>query len=327
VGRLDHYLVTRNYGGHSPDEAGQRLSNLESVHGTLAVLRNVAGQSWYLLVASLGIGLWAALAIDRQSLRRLTRTGLSTPKLVLGMLVVALAGLVALSALSFGDVERADMLIYGRYTEVLIPPLLAIALTQLPSLGKPRMSLALGVIGAVTLLVAVLRHTVHPIRSPNRWNVGSLPFLTSSLGLASVLGAGIVAAAALVAFVALSRRYPAALAPAVLLLFIPTTAYIERDPVLAGEHYVYGAGWVSPGSVDTHGHAVAYDSDQPTGLYVNQWFMPTARFVLFSGSTETPPAPYVISSQAWARAHPALQPRALWSDRHHDRTLFAVANR
>jgi hypothetical protein len=117
------------------------------------------------------------------------------------------------------------------------------------------------------------------------------------------------------------------LAPLVLILFLPTTAAAERNPVLSGEHATYPNGWTSPGDAAPGARRVAYDIDHPQGLYVDQWFMPHARFVRFSGSSDPVPAPYVISSPAWAREHPRLRVVELWRDPPSGHVLYRVAAR
>jgi hypothetical protein len=318
---LDDYLITHNYGGRRPDEVGQRLSTLDHAGGVLVFLRNLAGQSWYLTVATLGVVLWALLSVRRAEVREAARRDARPSTLIVVLMLATLGGLLVLSALSFPEIDRADMMIYGRYTEIVMPPLLAVALVRLP---RARVRLPALVIGLGTLVVVLLRTTVHPPGDPSRWNVGSLPFLTRDLGPVPLLGAGLVAVAALAGLALLVSRRPTLVAPVLLVLFLPTTLFIEHEPVLSGEHGVYPAGWVSPGTVDTHGRPVAYDVDHHQGLYVNQWFMPHSHFLLFSGS-EAPPAPYVISSIGWGAEHPKLHPTRLWTDPAHDHALFRVA--
>ena len=93
-----------------------------------------------------------------------------------------------------------------------------------------------------------------------------------------------------------------------------------------GEQCTYPGGWKSPGEAAPDARSVAYDLDHRQGLYVDQWFMPHARFVLFSGSSERPPSQYVISSPSWARAHPRLRARELWRDPEGQHALFRVAS-
>ena len=142
-----------------------------------------------------------------------------------------------------------------------------------------------------------------------------------------LLVAGLVAAAAIVAVAFAQRRNAAALAPLVLLLFLPTTAVAEHNPVLTAQSAFYPAGWTSPARAADGARSIAFDTDHPGGLYVYQWFASKARFVLFSGSSGRPPSRFVISSPGWGAGHRRLQPAALWNDAGRDREPSAWGTR
>ena len=222
-------------------------------------------------------------------------------------------------------------MIYGRYVEIVVPPLLAIALVQLAGLNWRALSM-LKVAAATaisTVVVVALRLGAHPPRPPSRWNVASLPFFTFDLGWISLVGAGVVAAVVAVALIALGRRAPLALAPVVLILFLPTTAVVEHNPVLNGQRSVYPSGWTSPGTTLGHAPRVAYDMTHYDVIarYEYQWFLPHTQYLLFSSATAPPPVRYVISSREWARKHPELRPQDLWDDPGRDQSLFRIAPR
>jgi hypothetical protein len=326
---LNDFLISRNYGGGAQNEAGQRLSTLDSLHGVAAFARNLIGQSWYISVASVGVLAAFAISGGLRDLPGIRRRGASTPDLVLGLLIATGAGLLVVSALSFRDLERPDMLIYGRYVEVVVPPLLAVALVRLASTRwQTRLGLVLAALGTATVAVVALRAGVHPPRAANRWNVISLPFLTLNLGPAELAGAGVVAAAVIGTLAAVAGRRPWALAPFVLVLFLPTTAVVEHEPVLSGQRSVYPHGWTSPGPAAANARVIAYDMDHYDvfGRFAYQWFMPHAKFVLFSSSAKDPPADYVITSRSWANRHPRLHPHVLWSDPGRDQVLLKLSS-
>jgi hypothetical protein len=323
---LNRFLASRSWGGHQPDEVGHRLAGLGSIDGLGSFARNLVGQSWYVIVATLGIGLAFLIGGCFREILGMRRRDAPVSAVLLGLALAMFAGLLVLSALSFRDVERPDMLVYGRYVEVIVPPMLAVALSRLSDAGRlPRIGPIVAAILAATVVVVALRATIDPVRAANGWNIASLPFLIRNLGTGPLVGAGVVASAAFAAIVLVARRAPAALAPLVLVLFLPTTAAAEHNPVLSGEDAFYSDGWTSPGDAAPQARVVAYDLDHRQGLYVDQWFMPDARFVLFSGSAGPPPSRYVISSPAWARAHPALRADELWHDPGTRHVLFRVA--
>jgi hypothetical protein len=329
--RLNDFLVSTNWAGRAPNEAGERLSGLGHVGALLSVARNLVGQTWYVMVASLGVIVVFALAGGLRGLTTVRRRDAGTPELVLALMLATGAALLVLSALSFRVVERPDMFIYGRYVEVIVPPLLAVALARLPALRRSvRPLAALGAVVLTTAAVVVLRLGLDPPRGPNRWNVASLPFPTFGLGIPVLVAAGVVAAVAAVVAGTLVRRGLALLVPALLLLaFVPTTAVSERNPAFSGQRDAYGNGWESPGSVVDDAPVVAYDMDAYDiyGLYAYQWFMAHSRFVLFRSSSEDPSARFVISSRTWGERHPRLNPSAVWSDPNRDQTVFRLARR
>src|SRR5207245_11136113 len=60
---LDAYLIDHNYGGHVPDEEGNRLSALAHLHALLTSAGNLFGQAWYLLVSTFGLAAVVVAAV------------------------------------------------------------------------------------------------------------------------------------------------------------------------------------------------------------------------------------------------------------------------
>jgi hypothetical protein len=314
VHMLDDFIVRRNYSGHARGEVGHRLATLDSVGGIGAFLRNLVGQAWYLMVAPLGVLLAAA------SRPRLPRR-LSSEGVLVGALALAGLVLVVETALSFRTTDRPDMLVYGRYSEVVVPPLLALALVRIQR-GRLQAATAAVVIGVATVATALLRAGVHPPGGVNRWNVVSLPAPTYDLGPVVLLVAGVVAAVVVAALAVVRGRSAAAVAPLVLVLFLPTTAVTEHSPVLTAESAFYPSGWTSPARAAAGARTIAFDIGGGGELWADQWFASGSRFVLFSGSSQPPPARWVLSSPAWAAAHPRLRPQSLWRDVGRGSELF-----
>ena len=332
VHALDRFLETTNYGGRSPNEVGDRLATVRDLGGVLSVIRNLVGQAWYVVVATLGLAVLAAVTDAHVDVRRLLdrwrRCETDAGAFLLLVLLVLGVGLLVVSALSFRDLARPDMLVYGRYVEVVVPPLLAISLARVALSDRPlRVGAAVGVVAAATVVVAALRIGIRPPNEPNRWNVAALPFLTLRLGWPSIVGAGVVASAAVLVFAEVARRKSSLLPAAVLAAFAAITLVVEHNPILSGQESVYPADWTSPGkAVNTH--SLAYDRGRydVIGLYVYQWFMPHTRFRLYSGSS-VPDEPTILSDGSWSRRHPVASTRALWRDPGRDQEIFALAPR
>ena len=82
VRRLDAFLISANNQGKLPSEAGERLANLDSVSGWLAVARNVLGETWYVMVATLGVFVIYVITGGLRELGGIRRRDAGTPELV-----------------------------------------------------------------------------------------------------------------------------------------------------------------------------------------------------------------------------------------------------
>ncbi len=321
---LDEHLISQSYGAAAESEASDRLDALSHGHGPLTVLANLAGQTWYLLVATFGL---AALAAADFFARR-DRSG--RERAPLGILLLFAALLLLVSAAAFPERTRPDMLIYGRYTEVVAPALIAFGLAALPrwrSLLRPLPWLA--GFGALTLLVVVIRLSADDPASPNRWNISALPFVTAQLGPAVLLGAAFVAAAGAALLLRAAKRPPAALALP-LLLFLAVTAYGVWNPVRSSQRAVYPSGWSSPqAAVEREGaETLAYDlgAYDTIGLYATQWYTPETRWTLFEGKPSARTR-FAVGSEDWPAEHPRRPATELWRDTGRDQVLWRLGPR
>lgn len=323
---LDSFLVTHNYGGHASNEASGRTRALVHPHALLVAAENLLGQAWYLIVATFGLAAVACAAALRPTSKQIDEPARSALRLV-----AALSALLLLvSAASFTDRTRPDMLIYGRYTSVVAPPLVALGLVVLGQLrNSPRIRRGMLALAGLTAAIVLFRLGMTGLRGANRWNVASLPFVTSELGPPILVGAAAVAAGGGWLLRRASSRRPSALWLVVLGLFLPTVAYGIWNPVLRAQGSVYPPGWRSPSAVAKRLHitAVGYDTDRYVGgLYAIQWFLPHTSIRLFSASRKRAPL-FVLGDHAWSRLHPSENPVALWSSSAADLVLWRQAAR
>jgi hypothetical protein len=329
-GALNSWLLHRNYDGPRLDETRRALSSLESADGIVAVLENLAGQGWYLLVATLGLGLLVLAREAPPALARLVARRAQPADALLGLVVLATAGLLLASALWFSLRDRPDQLVYGRYIEPMAPVLVALGIVALVRGGAPRPRLRALVIGlgALTVVVAAVRAGLDLPVAASRWNVASLPSVTGAIGAPIIVLAGIVAAAALSLLALVARRVPRALGPVALALFAPTTAYAAYLPVLRSERDVYPAGWTSPRAIVEQRGAtrVAYDLDSFDHIAVKayQWALPETRFVLFSAGEQAPPAALFFSGPKLSGAAARRGATVLWRDPGREQVLWRV---
>lgn len=127
-----HFLnefVKRTLYEASYDQESRLLRRLFDPTVWPALLRTMAGQTWYLTATSCGlVGVGIAFAIRRIRSEGGVRT-VSTHPQRLGLLVLLVSSLLVIFTgglqLLYGN--RGDHLIYGRYVEILVPALLVVA--------------------------------------------------------------------------------------------------------------------------------------------------------------------------------------------------------
>jgi hypothetical protein len=325
---LNEYLIGHNYGGAHQDEAGLRLSVLGHLDQTLSAGRNLLGQLWYVLVATLGLGL-LVVADARRLVRSVFTPDASAAELTESLLLLTTAGLLVLSALSFPTPERPDHLVYGRYVEVVSPVVLALGLVRLSDVWPARrIAAAGGVLLALTAVVAALRHGLDLHEGATWANVAALPWRLGDIAPSAIVGAGLVAVACLVLLVAVRRRWAWAAGPLLILMLLGPTVLSERE-LRRTSRDNYTVGWTGPeDALDGRATRVGYDIDRSRDEFIGglkySWFLTGPVLVKFHGRSAAPPSRYVISSAAWARTHPAYPATALWRDPARDQTLWRL---
>jgi hypothetical protein len=312
---LDGFLIDDNYAGSAPDELSERMDELFQFGGLRTALANLLGQSWYLLVATFGL---AAVAIADFAQRR---------RPLLGVLLALTALLLAISASAFPERTRPDMLIYGRYAEVVAPALIAFGLVAL-SRVRVRLAWPLAGFGALTALVVLIRATASDPDAANRWNISALPFITVQLGPAILIGAALVALGGAWLLTRATAFGPKATGVAAVALFLAVAAYGAWNPVRSSQRAVYPAGWTSPQSAaeDAGAKTIAYDLDSydTIGLYSLQWFLPNTRVTLFTQNREEPDSRFFLAGEDWPRRQ-GVRATPLWEAVGRDQVLWRVS--
>jgi hypothetical protein len=331
--QLDHFVIDHNYAGVANDEASERFDELLSGAGLRTALANLVGQSWYLLVSTFGL-IAVVLADFLGRARAWRRDGDAAPSPVLAALLALTAILLLVSAAAFPERIRPDMLVYGRYVEVVTPVLVAIGLVVLASrpawAGARRIVVALGLLTAAVILIRA--GSTDPGEA-SRWNVSALPFVTGQVGPAILAAAGVIGGVAAWLLLRLSggsRRVAGIPATAAVAgaLFAAIAVYGIWNPVATSQRGAYPSGWTSPEAVATAEPiaAASYDLDRydTFGLYASQWFLPDTALRLFHGDSDRRYPRYMLGSRQWAREHPRPPARLLWSDTARDQALWRI---
>jgi hypothetical protein len=234
------------FSAYSP---GGILSRAASVHGVLSLVSEAGGQLFYLSVATLGLvpfGLWLTLRALRAAVSGDRRAAVLTRAFV----GLAFVGIWAVSSLFMNLGTRADKLIYGRYNDGAVAPLLLLALAEL---ARPAASRALGpgrarlravatwvVVGAGALVVSAaftgLGHPGSEVHGPlNPVNVIAIvPYITHFGGKVEVLALLGVGLAGLAVLAAVAVRWPAVAVAALAALFVALAVRTQATYILPG---------------------------------------------------------------------------------------------
>jgi hypothetical protein len=154
--------------GHLWNEPSNRNSfggALDQLTRPGAILISLAGQSWYLLVSTLGLVaygtialVWAAIA-PNQSTPRSLPAGSTTIRSAPGgedarVVLVTVGACMALSVAFMADRWRPDQLVYGRYNDAVVGPVVIVGIATLlcsPSIRR----VVLTLVGAVATTIAL----------------------------------------------------------------------------------------------------------------------------------------------------------------------------
>ena len=322
-------------GAYQPDSV---LSKSLSAHGLTSLGVELAGQLFYLSVATVGL-IPLGLVVGVRSLVRVGRGDRDVAALVRAYATLSFLGVWALSSLFMNLGNRADQLIYGRYNEGVIVPILIIALAEVVGAreGVARRWVTAGVVavaatGAVVGLgntKAALYGAVNPINV-----LGLAPILTrmgEHVHVAAIVAIGV---GAVLVLSAVAWRLPAVAAVLVAAVFVASTvdtevgylvpgsrARAQQDVVATAIEQIRAAGLAPVG-------CVAYDP-APLGYgdynyFEDQFLVPDQPFAPYHSSGSQPPCGTLVVSRQpnFARLHPGA--RAVTSESYTAQTLWAL---
>ena len=322
---LGDVLIPKRPAPSTSGHAGinQTADALDGLHAVWNVTENLIGQSWYLLVASFGLLAVVIGAAARAPKDVAIRPGVRGH---LVLLLVVLAGLLLVSATFLVNGTRPDVLIYGRYISPVMPPVIAAGVSLLARSSPVRLPWLLGTLVVLTSTVVVLRTDGRfGTGFANRWSIASLPFLTSRLQPAVLLGAGTIAVFGTWLLVRVSRRQSEWTWAFVVALFLPISLFTEFRLVRTDQANIYPPGWTSPQAiVEANGDVVAFDTStyDPVQIKTFQFFLPNTRFVSFNGAKFPRPTTLVFSTADLAAHRDDAAATRLWRDQASGRSLW-----
>lgn len=339
--------TSNGFAAYRPDGI---ISKSLSLHGASSLVVELAGQLFYLSVATFGL-VPLGLLLGGRALIRVLRGDRTHQMLTQAFVTLSFLGVWTLSSLFMNLGDRADKLIYGRYNEGVLVPLLVIGLADVlgPGLADRVRHLSavrhrghatrrwlvtglLAIIGSGLFVryghpSTALRGTLNPV------NVLALAPVLTRMGLRIdpvVLGAIGVGGMAILALTA--WRWPAIAVVILAIVFVGSTVDTEMgyivpgtraraaqntiaDTILAIEHET---------AVDTR--CIGYDADRTVdyNYYNDRFLLPGQRFLWFDGAKlGTPCGTLVISRQPdFAARYPAA--RLIVTENYLSQSLWAL---
>jgi hypothetical protein len=127
VSRYTSYVVDRLW--DEPSTRNSLSGVLDQLTNGVAVFVSLLGQTWYLLATTLGVVAYGAVALARSvgGARSASVPARGDARVVL----VVVGASVALSVVFMSDRWRSDQLVYGRYNDAIVTPVLVVGLAAL----------------------------------------------------------------------------------------------------------------------------------------------------------------------------------------------------
>ena len=179
--------------GSQPSLAGGPLGALGEPVGSAVI---AAGQSWYVVVASLGLAPFGLLVAMRWGwLERWSTRGLVGAFIALGALGSLALGTIGSYEVGTGtDITRADLPVYGRYLEQWVPVLIVLA----PALVRRWIAPAAVALAGFSAAIGLALHAVYPSETweqPVAWhNIASLQVPIDAFGRDHLVETGLAVA-------------------------------------------------------------------------------------------------------------------------------------
>jgi hypothetical protein len=312
--RLNDWLSRTSWGRLPGSDLERVLDNARD----LGAVENVAalgmGQYWYVFVATFGLVVLGLVQVAAAS------RGTGRVAAVAVFLLGSVVGLAVLVGLYLRPPVRPDHVVYGRYLEILVPPLLALGLVRLWTTRFQRVALELAV-GAAVALAATATIMSYAgglaTRGPVNWyTVLALPPLAQAREQIRPITATLVAFAGAGVLVAVTRWSRAWGALGLAGVLLASSLALRVVLIEARDDAIYGTQPVALSRVDGLHAArdVGYDlaAYTPVGLYSYQWQLDRAHFVLFDSRRDAvPPLEWVVAGLDWPQAR-EVGARRVW---------------
>ncbi|MGI9051060.1 MAG: hypothetical protein ACR2HQ_00135 [Ilumatobacteraceae bacterium] len=161
VARYSAWLVDRIW--EAPTTTNTADGVLDRVTQPGPVVVSLAGQVWYQLVATVGVAGLGAIVLIGRAIGRRDRTGGAEADRLLSaatarIVLVAIGALVALAVVFMSDRYRPDQVVYGRYNDAVVGPLVIVGIGALTTASARLLTRSLlAVAFAIVATAVVLR--------------------------------------------------------------------------------------------------------------------------------------------------------------------------
>jgi hypothetical protein len=328
VERLWNEPSTRN----SPEGVAGQLDDVP------AILVALIGQTWSLLVASVGLVGYGAWALGLRALRRGTPADDQVVRAGDARVVLAAsASLVALSVVFMADRWRSDQLVYGRYNAVAVLPVVVVGIGVL--LGSPRVrrlavvvvATAASTTGTAALLWVMRRELLESDNGLEPMILGLQPFITSptriDVPLITAISVAVALALGITATLLQGRRHRTLIVVAAVALVVVAGAWRTDERVRSTWNPARSTRAVAAlrAEVLTTGVPVDYllpagsNSTQPMMLY--QFHLPETAFAVVTDPLAGAPNSFVFAPDD-DDALRGAGARIVWRDPHRPIALW-----
>jgi hypothetical protein len=338
---LNTWLSAKSWGKSPNNDVHRIWENARDLGALKTVAALEIGQYWYVFVttfglAVVGLGRAAAYLVPRGRLSRRAVSSAAAREtggaaMVSAFLVGSTIGLATLVGLFYRAPVTPDQVVYGRYIEILVPPLVALGLIRLWTAPIRRLLIELAVGSAVAAVASLIIIRLYAGSFVARGRVN----WTSVLGLAPLaqtaerirpVTALLVALAGAGVLLAVARRSRAWATVGLATVLVVMSVSLRVVLIEARDRVTYGNQPVALSEIAglNASHEVSYDLAAYTsiGLYGYQWELDHTRFVLFDSRLDPPPrTEWAIAGLDWPQArqvgarrvwvHPAYR-QAVW---------------
>lgn len=301
------YLVDRLW--NEPSTRNSIGGVIEQLTNGPTVLMALVGQSWTLLVASLGVVAYGAVALGRAALGRADGRGPSSGDA--RVVLIVFGSLAALSVVFMSDRWRSDQLVYGRYNTAVVAPLLIVGMAVLVgSIRVRRLDVAIvGAAATMTVCGGLLwwfrRDVLRESNGLEPMILGLQPFITSAtiidvprISVLAVAGALVLGTAAVVGSDTRRRRI---LVVSTLVVLVVIGAHRTRDHIDRLWDDSGDASAVETLRDHELGDGVPVDyflragSNSTVSMMLYQFYLPATPLTVVADPLDGPPASYVFA--------------------------------